>query len=1242
MITGKERWAILGEFTNWLYSESEDFPENFKKVLTHKMLISMFSKVPHVNEIMNKYLNKFSVYSLSIEELSFFTRKIIQTYYVNKNQIWWFSNLEFSEKFDVRKFILLNKFEKQMLVNMINEKQIDEINNPLTNKNKLVKNKGGKQMNKFSDIAISNNLKNINDKYKENKYSNSICKNCELFNNQIVTFDCSNHEDITNVDILFVSEAPDEMDIEKEIPLSGKSGQIFRQYLHKYLGVFKWFITNTCLCKTNNTKPNVQMISNCSNNLDEIIKITNPKLIIALGSTAAKRFNSLPEKITQNRSFTKYGDYDLFVTVHPSYILKNHSIEIYEDDFSRIQEYLTNDKLKKYEINKAQINIDKEFYKEKYSLINIQKVSSNTDFKMLYMFKDDNNNRINYLSPAYYYYYKKYGQAKHIEKISDLELVTGSKKDFPGYTNFESDVSFESRHMIDYSFVTNKTENIYKPNVMFLDIEVLTDGIMPDETTSIYPVVLISYATMNCKINVKECLVLDTDGKEIPNEINGYKLIKFNNERDLLTFFCKRIYETGSDILTAWNISFDIGYIYNRLIRLNINPSVMLSDDLKQYIITVDAEKKYYNFPGLIILDLLTAYKSLTNNSRTSYSLEFISNYELGEGKITSGGKFYELWPTDRNKSILYNTDDVEKIIKINSKLDIIDYFNELRFTACSTWEQTTMTSRLVDNLLIRFMKERGYALRTKMPDINQNKKIGAYVYVPKPGLYDNVYIVDFSRLYPSIIQTFNIGTNTFFGQFVNNKSDMKDFYNNVDREYEITFEPLYNPHIEKMNLKQIKDLIKKDNLIITFYGGLFLDPNKEKTSLFDVLDFVNVKRQYYKKLMKTDPTNKNRHNNKQRSFKEIANSFYGFLGFDASRMKIADLVNNITILGQYINKVCALSFNNMLTNKLDTLSEASYNEVKEQLVSKYWDDDIYEPFILYGDTDSNFLYIADNIYKDYKEAKLRGDKLTEIINKVVIQKYLLKDLNLKENNMFLNLDYKGIGSAYFTNAKKHYVFNCIDGEDLGLSIMGLDIIKSDIPVYTRDRLDKLFNLFFIERKNIDEIKKFIVETENKILEKLEKWESDVGLPVKFNKIVENYKKVPSHILGMLFYNMIVNDTVFKRGTGGYKFKIKIIKDKLTNDIKDKIDHMLKETNSKKNMIDWIVIPETPNLSEIPNFIEIDIDETIDTIWRNRVNLLLSGFPEFQKLEKIKKTSKQIKNEKLVISNEKLSWNNFL
>ncbi|MGB9674965.1 MAG: hypothetical protein ACPLX8_02405, partial [Nanopusillaceae archaeon] len=94
-----EKWNQLSNvFVEWLNSPLEtELPESVLPYLNHKLIISMFSKEPRTNRILNKLLNNIYVYSIDIKDLAKFLKLVMFKNRISDNKIWWFSNLEYSE-----------------------------------------------------------------------------------------------------------------------------------------------------------------------------------------------------------------------------------------------------------------------------------------------------------------------------------------------------------------------------------------------------------------------------------------------------------------------------------------------------------------------------------------------------------------------------------------------------------------------------------------------------------------------------------------------------------------------------------------------------------------------------------------------------------------------------------------------------------------------------------------------------------------------------------------------------------------------------------------------------------------------------------------------------------------------------------------------------------------------------------------------------------------------------------------
>lgn len=91
--------------------------------------------------------------------------------------------------------------------------------------------------------------------------------------------------------ILFIGEAPGATEDREGIPFCGAAGRVLTDLLHS-IGLSRddVFITNTILCRPeNNRNPTQEEVRNCSDRLDQVIKIILPKVIVTIGNFATER-----------------------------------------------------------------------------------------------------------------------------------------------------------------------------------------------------------------------------------------------------------------------------------------------------------------------------------------------------------------------------------------------------------------------------------------------------------------------------------------------------------------------------------------------------------------------------------------------------------------------------------------------------------------------------------------------------------------------------------------------------------------------------------------------------------------------------------------------------------------------------------------------------------------------------------------------------------------------------------------
>lgn len=145
--------------------------------------------------------------------------------------------------------------------------------------------------------------------------------------------------------ILFIGEAPGEVEENVGLPFQGRSGKLLRNTLKKYeISEKNSFITNVVKFRPpNNRKPTNQEIKN---HFDLIlfheINIIAPKIIVPVGAVATEAVLGKQIKITEIRGKNLIHNNILIIPIfHPAYILRNMTaFSIFETDIEFIKKKL--------------------------------------------------------------------------------------------------------------------------------------------------------------------------------------------------------------------------------------------------------------------------------------------------------------------------------------------------------------------------------------------------------------------------------------------------------------------------------------------------------------------------------------------------------------------------------------------------------------------------------------------------------------------------------------------------------------------------------------------------------------------------------------------------------------------------------------------------------------------------------------------------------------------------------------
>lgn len=224
--------------------------------------------------------------------------------------------------------------------------------------------------------------------------------------------------------------------------------------------------------------------------------------------------------------------------------------------------------------------------------------------------------------------------------------------------------------------------------------------------------------------------------------------------------------------VSGWHSSgFDLPYIYNRLLRLGLDPKKLSPwgvCDLRTREFQ-GREILSVNILGVNDLDYMELYKKNRFITRESYKLGFIGHIELGKAKVDFGEEaknLRTLHKVNPQKYQVYNIVDVQLIKLLDDKLGFLDITFAVAYFAGINFSDVKSPVATWSNLLYRELIDDN----TVMPPIKDHDKehfVGAYVKPPHVGKHKWVISTDFASLYPSLIQQFNISAETITNHYV-------------------------------------------------------------------------------------------------------------------------------------------------------------------------------------------------------------------------------------------------------------------------------------------------------------------------------------------------------------------------------------------------------------------------------------------------------------------------------------------
>ncbi len=251
----------------------------------------------------------------------------------------------------------------------------------------------------------------------------------------------------------------------------------------------------------------------------------------------------------------------------------------------------------------------------------------------------------------------------------------------------------------------------------------------------------------------------------------GVHLSLHKDERSLLAAFFPWLNDYDPDVLIGWNVvDFDLSFLKRRCREWN-KPFAVGRGAEQATILPAGtmAQKGTARIPGRVVLDGIEMLRAATW-SFEDFSLGAVSRELLGRDKLVSEDRdrvreIQRLYRDAPDELVAYNLEDCRLTEAIFEKARLIDFALERTSLTGLNLDRTGGSAAAFDNLYLPRLHRKGY-VAFDVGDVEVGEESpGGYVMDSKPGLYDNVLVLDFKSLYPSIIRSFKIdplGMNQF------------------------------------------------------------------------------------------------------------------------------------------------------------------------------------------------------------------------------------------------------------------------------------------------------------------------------------------------------------------------------------------------------------------------------------------------------------------------------------------------
>lgn len=292
----------------------------------------------------------------------------------------------------------------------------------------------------------------------------------------------------------------------------------------------------------------------------------------------------------------------------------------------------------------------------------------------------------------------------------------------------------------------------FKPELSVVSLDIETAWFVPGRCPDLYSIAVVA-------ADASAVWVVDRGQNKTDSVPDDFHWVA--SEADCLRAFIDWIQAYDPDVLVGWSVvDFDLSILQQHADRLGIELTLGRAQTPVHWYAT-GGNRRRIEIEGRQVVDGPGTLRSAAWYLE-SFSLEFVAQSLLGRGKAIEDsddrvGEIERLYRDAPLELYTYNREDAQLVLDIFDTAGLWHFLIERAELTGLTLDKIGGSAAAFSHVYLPRLHRAGRVAPSVGEQSLTDASPGGFVMDSRPGLYDDVLVLDFKSLYPSIIRTFLI-----------------------------------------------------------------------------------------------------------------------------------------------------------------------------------------------------------------------------------------------------------------------------------------------------------------------------------------------------------------------------------------------------------------------------------------------------------------------------------------------------